>query len=209
MNKYQNFNFYFQLFHSKSDSFALVSLSKETLILHSKALSIINNDYPDVLVSHPDNQEMYRYFLDVLEEGVVIKIDHVENISDIKTWLSIKSGAFVPENEWQYFLHENYLLDKWISGELSGMIGTYYKERSKSFGERESFREQIIKFESRNEIWSFEKYFNGILNEKYGEHVNYHYQHEIKLTRIQKTLLNKEWLHKMKDVRNSFEKMVF
>lgn len=211
MHKYSNFNFYFQFFHSKNDSFALLSLSKSTLETYSTGVSMTHPDNSDIFMRLPDNEALYSSLIETTYNKAIIKVEHVKNEQDLLTWILITGGHFTPQRNWEVFLSDNNLLKKWISGQLNVRVGNHYKERSKEFGQRESFNQKNITLDTRNEIWSFPDYYNGLSTERYGEYVYFHYENKVKLLKVENIPFfeNEPWLCEMNQVINSFPKLMY
>lgn len=211
MHKYSNFNFYFQFFHSKTDSFALLSLSKSTLETYSTGVSMTHPDNSDIFMRSPDNEAIYASLIETTYNKAIVKVDHVKNQQDLFTWILIKGGHFEPKTDWEIFLSDNNLLEKWISGHLNVLVGNHYKERSKEFGKRESFNQKNMTLDARDTIWSFPDYYKGLSTERYGEHVYFHYENKTKLLKVENVpvLDNQPWLFEMNQVINSFPKLAY
>lgn len=186
---------------NQTDSFAVISQSEDLLLIQKE---IIKKLFDSNRISYIKSISFYRYkdiknYIDShIDKTSVLKVEHVENIEQLKTVLEIKSNIFAPKTELELFLSENKLLDSWISGKLIGVVANDYYERSSSLGVRDKYHETTMDFNNSDTIWKLEKYFNGSFMERYGDHSYFYYRNMARLISVMGKKCNQEWLNEVK-----------
>ena len=186
---------------NQTDSFAVISQSEDLLLIQKE---IIKKLFDSNRISYIKSISFSRYkdiknYIDShIDKTSVLKVEHVENIEQLKTVLEIKSNIFAPKTELELFLSENKLLDSWISGKLIGVVANDYYERSSSLGVRDKYHETTMDFNNSDTIWKLEKYFNGSFMERYGDHSYFYYRNMARLISVMGKKCNQEWLNEVK-----------
>lgn len=186
---------------NQKDSFAVLSQSKDLLILQKKIIKKLFDSHQTSYIqsiSFSKYKDIKKYFDTHVDETSILKIDHVENREQLKTVLEIKSNVFEPKTELEIFLSKNELINSWISGKLIGVIANDYHERSSSLGVRDKYHETTMDFNNSDTIWKLENYFNGNFMERYGDHSYFYYRNMAKLISIMGKKCNQEWLNEIK-----------
>lgn len=186
---------------NQTDSFAVISQSEDLLLIQKEIIKKLFDSHRISYIksiSFSKYKDIKNYINSHIDETSVFKVEHVENIEQLKTVLEIKSNIFDPKTELELFLSENKLLDNWISGKLIGVVANDYHERSSSLGARDKYHETTIDFNTSKTIWKLEKYFTGTFMERYGDHSYFYYRNIAKLISIMGKKCNQEWLSEVK-----------
>lgn len=187
---------------NQTDSFAVISQSEDLLLIQKEIIKkLFDSNRISYIksISFSKYKDIKNYIDSHIDETSVLKIEHVENIEQLKTVLEIKSNIFAPKTELELFLSENKLLDSWISGKLIGVVANDYHERSSSLGARDKYHETTIDFNTSKTIWKLEQYFTGSFMEIYGDHSYFYYRNMAKLISIMGKKCNQEWLSEVKN----------
>lgn len=187
---------------NQTDSFAVISQSEDLLLIQKEIIKkLFDSNRISYIksISFSKYKDIKNYIDSHIDETSVLKIEHVENIEQLKTVLEIKSNIFAPKTELELFLSENKLLDSWISGKLIGVVANDYHERSSSLGARDKYHETTIDFNTYKTIWKMEQYFKGSFMERYGDHSYFYYRNMTKLISIMGEKCNQEWLSEVKN----------
>lgn len=187
---------------NQTDSFAVISQSEDLLLIQKEIIKkLFDSNRISYIksISFSKYKDIKNYIDSHIDETSVLKVEHVENIEQLKTVLEIKSNIFAPKTELELFLSENKLLDSWISGKLIGVVANDYHERSSSLGARDKYHETTIDFNTYKTIWKMEQYFTGSFMERYGDHSYFYYRNMTKLISIMGEKCNQEWLSEVKN----------
>lgn len=187
---------------NQTDSFAVISQSEDLLLIQKEIIKKLFDSHRISYIksiSFSKYKDIKNYIDSHIDETSVLKVEHVENIEQLKTVLKIKSNIFDPKTELELFLSENKLLDSWISGKLIGVVANDYHERSSSLGARDKYHETTIDFNTSKTIWKLEQYFTGSFMERYGDHSYFYYRNMAKLISIMGKKCNQEWLSEVKN----------
>lgn len=197
---YKKFVFHYFFTSDKNNNFAIISNSTDKLFSYQKNLLDSYIIFSDIEMFYSINHKKIKEFINPDNtEFFIMTINNVKNEEQLKKVLEIKSNVFEPETEMEKFLRDNNLLKSWVDGLLSGIAANVYYERSKSFGIRNKYSEKTIVFNDFESIWSLEKEFNGIRNERDGEFANFYYRTESRLISLIDKKCNEDWLKKIKE----------
>lgn len=188
---------------NQTDSFAVISQSEDLLLIQKEIIKKLFDSHRISYIksiSFSKYKDIKNYIDSHIDETSVLKVEHVENVQQLKTVLEIKSNVFDPKTELELFLSKNELLDSWVSGKLVGVIANDYHERSSSLGARYKYHETTIDFNNSHDIWKMEKYFAGSYMERYGDHSYFYYRNMAKLISVMGKKCNQEWLKEVKNL---------
>lgn len=196
---------------------AYISNKEQTITVFSKNKNVLDHYLGSIQKENPFTDEKYHIYKNEIViksklmndiHSAVEKFDNNElfTLKDVRserelfTWIKIKGGSFVSNNECDQFLIENNLLNDWIDGKIKLEVYHSYEERSKEFGHRSKFNKETLNL-TNNKIWDLHKLFNGIINTKYGDFSKYSYTKECRISKIitdDKTyVLNDDWVKKI------------
>lgn len=180
-------SYFLALPKSSESTFALISLSKESILFY-----LFENKLKNIEVEL--KKEINFLISPILKnKSELIKIDYIRNKKDLDLWITIQNGTFIPYNDFTRFLCNHNLLKKWLSGKLKGVVAYNYRETSKAFGVRGKHSEDKVNFNDDESIWKIEKYFDGIVTERDGDYSKFYYKQEMKLIELNGISCNEDW----------------
>jgi len=111
-----------------------------------------------------DDLSLYNALTKIIEEKSIIIAERVSNLTELFTWLKIKGGSYEPVESWDTFLYENNLLDDWLAGNLTIIMGHFKKEINEESGSKRVFSQITMKLDIQEKIWAFPLLFEGDKN---------------------------------------------
>lgn len=144
----------------------------------------------------------------ITESQTIIIAENVSNEEQLSIWIKIKGNTYEATQKWDSFLVDHNLLNEWISGNLFVTTGNYYKESSKQFGLKKSFKKLDIKMDSNEKLWDFSKLFEGGKSINQGHYAKYSAESESRIIKVRlgnkQFDTNEDWLKEVNPEERSY-----